>query len=85
MSDPELMAVSKTPHQRGCDGQLYRLNAVAHVDRTGRLDNGGIVVHDYRCDMGWHGCNARVLVTERAVRMLAVAVEERPYAPDQGG
>lgn len=77
MSDYPLTFV-KAPHRRGCDGDLYRRDGTVFVDRTGRLGNGGIVAHEYRCHKAWDKCRARVLVTERAVRQLAVAVEVRP-------
>lgn len=62
----------KFPHARECSGDLYRLPNTVFVDRIGRIGNGGIVAHDYVCNRSWAGCGARVLVTERAVRALAV-------------
>lgn len=85
-------AYVKQPHRKDCDGQLYNttifdgIKAVAHVDKAGRLGNGGIVCHDYRCNMAWDGCPARVLVTERAVGAIARSVERRPVTkPDSEG
>lgn len=62
----------KHPHHDRCDGGLYRLKATTCVDVLGRRGNGGIVVHQYRCDRHWKGCPAEVLVAEQAVRLLAV-------------
>lgn len=75
-SDEMPAAFLKHPHKRGCIGSLYRKSGVVYIDRLGRLDNGGIIAHDFRCNMHWDGCGARVLVTERAVRQLAMDVEE---------
>ena len=69
---------TKRPHRPGCTGGLYRLSRPIYVDRIGRPGNGPIVAHDYLCNRYWDGCLARVLVTERAVRALATAAEERP-------
>lgn len=63
----------KHPHAPGCDGALYRRPETVHIDRTGRLGNGGIIAHDYRCNLAIFGCEAQVLVTEQAVRRIAVA------------
>lgn len=72
----------KAPHKRGCDGDLYNTTLhgrkqLVHVDKAGRIGNGGIIAHDYRCNKAYDGCKARVLVLERAVRLLAVAAERR--------
>ncbi len=67
----------KAPHMRGCDGQLFHLPETVCTDRMGRVGNGGVVAHDYRCNTRWSGCKARVLVTETALRELAVAAEIR--------
>lgn len=77
MIDPYPSAFSKHPHAKGCTGSLINASELVFVDRTGRVDNGGIVTHAYRCNRQWQGCKARVLVTERAARVLAVAVEVR--------
>ena len=69
---------TKRPHRPGCTGRMCRLPRPIYVDRIGRPGNGSICAHDYRCVMEWDGCLARVLVTERAVRALATAAEERP-------
>ena len=69
---------TKRPHRPGCTGALYRTVSRIYVDRIGRSGNGPICAHDYRCLRDWDGCLARVLVTERAVRALATAAEERP-------
>lgn len=66
---------SKMPHKPDCGGRLYRRVRIVWVDRLGRIGNGNIVAHDYRCTT-WH-CPARVLVAESAVRALATAAEER--------
>lgn len=76
-------AFLKAPHSKGCRGELVRAQPYAHepvhVDRKGRIGNGGINTHDYVCNTRhWTGCPARVLVTEAAVRQLAVATEVRP-------
>lgn len=72
-------AFLKSPHKKGCDGQLVRryssLSKVVCVDRLGRIGNGGIVTHDYHCNAASEGCPARVLVTERAIRHIAIAAE----------
>lgn len=70
-------AFSKRPHRTGCDGGLFNTGVVHHTDRTGRLGNGSLVTHEYVCNMRWAGCAALVLVTEKACRNLAVAVEQR--------
>lgn len=77
MGEPAATVFRKAPHARGCDGALTRRAETVHVDRIGRVGNGGLVAHDYRCNHSWDGCRARVLVLERAVRLLAVAVEVR--------
>jgi hypothetical protein len=66
-------AFLKHQHKAGCEGGLYRLDQIVHIDEIGRLDNGGIVAHDYRCNMRWEGCGARVLVTEAAVHAIATS------------
>lgn len=75
-------AFFKYPHMKGCEGDLVRRVAYGDnhvcVDRLGRVGNGGIVTQDYRCNMAFAGCGARVLVTERAIRRIAVAAEVRP-------
>jgi hypothetical protein len=72
-------AFLKHAHKAGCDGALYRSDVEPiFTDRKGRVGNGGIVTYDYRCNQRWTGCYARVLVTERAVRTIAVSVEVRP-------
>lgn len=71
------MSWLKAPHMRGCDGQLSREPKTVHTDVVGRLGNGGTVCHEYLCNMRWAGCKARVLVTEREVRAIAVAAEVR--------
>jgi hypothetical protein len=45
------------------------------VDRSGRIGNGGINTHDYVCNRRYSGCPARVLVTEQAIRRIAMSVE----------
>lgn len=77
MSNDYPPAFLRRAHMRGCDGDLHRLPDLLCVDRTGRVGNGGIICHEYVCNRRWAGCKARVLVTERAVRLLAVAVERR--------
>jgi hypothetical protein len=64
----------KRPHTPGCDGNLFRTiyPPTVCVDRLGRIGNGGIVAHVYTCNVSWRGCPARVLVSERAVRNIAV-------------
>ncbi len=62
----------KHAHKKGCDGQLVRHRGTLCVDRLGRPGNGGIVVHDYRCNRRWEGCKGQVFVTEKAVRRLAI-------------
>ena len=71
----------KHAHRKGCESSLYRTRNLAHVDRLGRIDNGGIVTHDYRCNMAWDGCGARVLVTEAAVGQIAAAalIKKEPH------
>jgi len=71
-------AFSKHAHRRGCEGALYDTHAKAYTDRLGRVGNGGLITHDFRCNHRWEGCCARVLVTARAFRLLAVGVEVRP-------
>jgi hypothetical protein len=66
-------ALARKPHKKGCRGDLYRLPTMVTVDRLGRKGNGGWVAHEYVCNMRWDGCKARILLTERAVRRLAVA------------
>lgn len=61
----------KRPHVTGCTGAVVNRHKRVHVDRIGRAGNGGIVAHDYRCNMSWNGCNARVLVAERTLRSIA--------------
>lgn len=73
VTEPEDTYV-KRPHRKGCDGALYR-DGTLHIDRLGRLDNGGWVAHRYLCNR--YDCGALVLVTETAVRRMAVAVEVR--------
>lgn len=68
-------AFLKRPHKPGCKGDLYRRANVVHIDRAGRIENGGWVAHDYVCNRSYDGCPARVLVTEVAVRSIAVSVE----------
>lgn len=68
----------KAPHKRGCGGGLTRRRETVNIDRTGRIGNGGWVAHDYCCNHAFLGCKGRVLITERAVRLMAVAAEARP-------
>lgn len=71
----------KRPHRKGCPGSVVNRYETLHVDRTGREGNGSIVAHIYTCNHRWDGCNARVLVAERAIRRLAaVAVGEAVQA-----
>ncbi len=71
------LTFSKQAHKVGCEGALYRLKDTVHIDTLGRLNNGGIVAHQYRCNEHWDACPALVYVTERAVHTLAVAAEQR--------
>lgn len=77
-------AFLKYPHAPGCNGDLFNTYEVIHTDTLGRVGNGSWVTHEYRCNRRWAGCGARVLVTERACRLLAVAVEVRPPASLEG-
>lgn len=62
----------KRRHAKGCSGSVINRYETIHVDRIGRIGNGGIVTHLYTCNMVfWNACPARVLVTERAVRSIA--------------
>ena len=61
----------KAGHYPGCTGDLYR-GDIVHIDRTGRVGNGSIIAHEYICNRRWAKCRARVIITERAVRRLAV-------------
>ena len=54
----------KRRHAAGCDGAMFRDPGIVHVDRIGRIGNGGIVAHLYRCNRCWAGCPATVLVAE---------------------
>lgn len=63
----------KSRHRDGCTGRMYRVRGTVCIDRIGRVGNGGIVAHDYRCNGAWTRCPARVLVTETALRSMAVA------------
>ena len=67
----------KHAHKRGCDGDLYRKGGIVNIDRAGRIGNGGWVAHVYECNKAYDGCKAKVLVTECAVRALAVKAEAR--------
>ena len=78
MSDYPPNVIFKKAHEKGCEGELYRLPNTVTVDRAGRIGNGGWVAHDYRCNRSWSGCPARVLVTERFVRSWAAGSERRP-------
>ena len=69
--------ILKAPHKRGCDGGLYRAPYTVFVDRAGRIGNGGHVAHVYVCNKSWDGCKAKVLVTERTLRILALTAEVR--------
>ena len=74
----------KRHHATDCDGSLYRQRVTVTVDVLGRKGNGGIVAHEYRCNREWAGCPARVLVAERALRLIAAdAIDERPPGPRQ--
>lgn len=76
----------KKPHMRDCDGELINKTIHCggptpkwvHTDKTGRVGNGGMIGYEYRCNMEWAGCEARVIVWEKALRQLAVAAEVRP-------
>lgn len=77
MSYPD-SALLRRPHSPGCTGALYRLDSLITTDRVGRIGNGGLVAHEYRCNRRWDGCAAWVLVSEMQVRRMALAVEVRP-------
>lgn len=61
----------KARHRPDCTAPLVRRPERVTVDRLGRIGNGGIIAHDYRCGDFYFGCPARVLVLERAVRQIA--------------
>lgn len=61
----------KRPHREGCEGVVTNRHQRVNVDRTGRVGNGGIVAHEYRCNWSWNGCQARVLIAERTIRTIA--------------
>lgn len=69
-------------HRSDCHGALLRQREAITVDVLGRKGNGGIVAHEYRCNREWAGCTARVIVAERALRLIAAdAIDE----PRRGG
>lgn len=81
MARPVPAAFSKRPHAGGCSGDICRTGETTTVDRIGRRRNGGWVVHIYECNRKrWTDCPALVLVTETAVRNLAVSVDRRAGA-----
>lgn len=71
MSDYLPNAWAKEAHEDGCDGRLHRSHGTVYVDRIGRIGNGGIVAHVYRCNRYWDGCPARVLVPETTMHTIA--------------
>lgn len=68
-------AIRKRAHKEGCHGALYRKPGTVCIDRTGRIGNGSWVAHVYECNRAWDNCPAKVVVTEVAVRNIAVSVE----------
>ncbi len=74
---PVASAFLKHRHKRGCEGDLFRRQGTVNIDKYGRLGNGGWVAHVYECNRSFDGCKAKVLVTEVAVREIAVNVEVR--------